>query len=151
MVRPVVYLCELALQVATQFGPVTNQKVKLIRNFANKKLMKTCHQNFFIHVNFVERDNWLRLTSYLDLIINYIRFFSRTTATFKIISIIICHLTLEAIKHVWIKFGHLRIKTSNWFATLRFNFMEHKHWPGLDSHLFQPPCSQCLGLEFKHL
>ena len=60
------------------------------------------------------------LTSYLIII--DLRHFSRTPVTFFIMSIKLCYLTLAAAKHVRINLGQLRIKTPNWFTTLRFNF-----------------------------
>ena len=50
---------------------------------------------------FAEKDDWIHV----------IRPFSRTTVTFKMISIEMRFLTLEAVKNVRIHLGQLRIKT----------------------------------------
>ena len=60
------------------------------------------------------------LTQYL--IINDLRPFSRTPVTFEIIDIVMCYLTQAEVKKFQIDLGQLRKNTSNWFATLRFNF-----------------------------
>ena len=81
--------------------------VKLIRNFANQKLTKACNLKILIHMNFAKETT--DLTLYL-IIINDLRPISRTTVTFKMLSVVMWYLIRAAVKNVRINLGQLRIK-----------------------------------------
>ena len=83
-------------------------KSQIDSQLCESKINKTCYQKRLIHMNFVESDDWLHVTVYL--ILNDLRPLSRTTVTFKMLSIVMWYLIRAAVKNMRINLGQLRIK-----------------------------------------
>ena len=101
-----ILICRFASQFAIQFGPIANQtsnwfatlRIKNKRKYAIKKGEFT----------WILPKETTDLTLYLN--INYFRPFSRTTVTFKMISIKMWYLIRTAVIKLRINSGQLRIK-----------------------------------------
>ena len=100
------YLCGFASQFATQFEPNANQKSNWFATLRIKNKGKhTIKKGEFTWISPKETTD---LTIYLN--INDPRPFSRTTATFKMLSIVMWYLIRAAVKNVRINLGQLRNK-----------------------------------------
>ena len=101
-----VYLCGFASQFATQFGPIANQTSNWFATLPIKNKRKRAIKKGWF--TWISRNETTNLTLYLN--IDDLRPFSRTTVTFKMISIKMWYLIRAAIKNVRINLGQLRIK-----------------------------------------